>query len=141
MDYLETAIPGDSSHNQLPNPDTIAHTSNILLKGHPDIALSCETMPGPSKHISGCSQSAIGWITGPPMEELEKVPKELKGSATLRVEQHYEKTSTQELLTLAAYVSKDGLVGHHWKERPIGLANFIYPSTGECQGQKVGVGG
>jgi hypothetical protein len=25
-----------------------------------------------------CSQSAIGWITGPPMEELEKVPKELK---------------------------------------------------------------
>jgi hypothetical protein len=38
---------------------------------------------GPSKHRSGCSQSAIGWITGPPMEELEKVPKELKGSATL----------------------------------------------------------
>jgi hypothetical protein len=26
---------------------------------------------------------AIGWITGLPMEELEKVPKELKGSATL----------------------------------------------------------
>jgi hypothetical protein len=40
-------------------------------------------MPGPSKHRSGCSQSAIGWITGLPMEELEKVPKELKGSATL----------------------------------------------------------
>ena len=31
----------------------------------------------------GSSQSAIGWITGLPMEELEKVPKELKGSATL----------------------------------------------------------
>jgi hypothetical protein len=29
------------------------------------------------------SQSAIAWITGLPMEELEKVPKELKGSATL----------------------------------------------------------
>jgi hypothetical protein len=56
------------------------------------------------------------------------------------VEQHYELTSTPELLTLAAYVSKDGLVGHHWKERPIGLANFICPSTGECQGQKVGGG-
>jgi hypothetical protein len=42
-----------------------------------------ETMPGPSKHRSGCSQSAIGWITGPPMEELEKVTKELKGSAAL----------------------------------------------------------
>jgi hypothetical protein len=34
-------------------------------------------------HRSGCSQSAIGWITGPPMEELEKVPKELTGSAIL----------------------------------------------------------
>ena len=75
------------------------------------------------------------------MEELEKVAKELKGSATLQVKQHYELTSTPELLTLAAYISKDGLVGHHWKERPIGLANFICPSTGECQGQKVGVGG
>jgi hypothetical protein len=75
------------------------------------------------------------------MEELEKVPKELKGSATLYVEQHYELTSTPELLPLAAYASKDGLVSHHWKERPIGLANFICPSTGERQGQKVGVGG
>jgi hypothetical protein len=47
------------------------------------MAVSCETMPGPGKHRSGCSQSAIGWNTEPPMEELEKVPKELKGSAIL----------------------------------------------------------
>jgi hypothetical protein len=46
------------------------------------------------------------------------------------VEQQYGLTSIPELLSLAAYVSKDGLVGHHWKERPIGHANFI------CQGQK-----
>jgi hypothetical protein len=64
------------------------------------------------------------------------------------VKQHYELTSTPELLTLAAYVSKDGLVGHHWKERPIGLANFICPSTGNARAKKgewlgrgVGVGG
>jgi hypothetical protein len=44
-------------------------------------------------------------------------------------------------LTLAAYVSKDGLVGHHWKEMPIGQANFICPSTGERQGQKMGMDG
>jgi hypothetical protein len=75
------------------------------------------------------------------MEELEKIPKELKGSATLWVEQGNELTSTPELFTLAACASKDCLVGHHWKERPIGLANFICPSTGERQGQKVGVGG
>jgi hypothetical protein len=29
----ETAIPGDPSHNQPPNTDTIAYTSKILLKG------------------------------------------------------------------------------------------------------------
>jgi hypothetical protein len=44
-------------------------------------------------------------------------------------------------VSLAAYVSEDGLVSHHWEERPIGHANFICPSTGECQGQEVGVGG
>jgi hypothetical protein len=52
------------------------------------------------------------------------------------VEQHYELTSTLELLTLAAYVSKDGLVGHYWKERPIGLANCICPSTGNASAKK-----
>jgi hypothetical protein len=44
-------------------------------------------------------------------------------------------------MSLAAYVSDDGLVGHQWKERPTGSANFICLSTGERQGQKVGVGG
>ena len=42
--------------------------------------------------------------TGPSMEELEKLPKELKGTATLYVEQQYELTSTPELVSLAAYV-------------------------------------
>jgi hypothetical protein len=37
--------------------------------------------------------------------------------------------------------NKDGLVGHQWKERPIGRVNFICLSTGERQGQEVGVGG
>jgi hypothetical protein len=52
------------------------------------------------------------------------------------MEQHNELTSTPELLTLAACVSRDGLVGHHWKERPIGHTNFMCPSVGERQGQK-----
>jgi hypothetical protein len=30
-----------------------------------------------------------------------------------------------ELMSLTAYVAEDGLVGYHWKERPLGLANFI----------------
>ena len=44
-------------------------------------------------------------------------------------------------MSLAAYVAEDGLVGHHWEERLLGLANFICPSTGEHQGQEVVVGG
>jgi hypothetical protein len=79
------------------------------------------------------------------MEELEKIPKELKGSATLYME-HYELTSIPELLTVAAYASKDCLVGHHWKERPIGHANFICPVQRKARAKKwewvvSGVGG
>ena len=48
----------------------------------PVIAVSYEAIPVPGKYRRGCSQSSIGWNTGPLMEELEKVPKELKGSAT-----------------------------------------------------------
>jgi hypothetical protein len=44
-------------------------------------------------------------------------------------------------MSLAAYVAEGDLVGHHWEERPLGLANFICPSTGESQDQEVGVGG
>jgi hypothetical protein len=44
-------------------------------------------------------------------------------------------------MSLVAYVSEDGLVGHHWKERPIGHAKIICLSIGERQGQEVGVGG
>jgi hypothetical protein len=46
-------------------------------------------------------------------------------------------TSTPELLSLAAYVSENSLVGHQWKDRPIGRAHFICPGTGEGQGQEV----
>jgi hypothetical protein len=62
---------------------TLLHMATRFCRRDPDITVSCEAKPVPGKYRSGCSQSAIGWITGPPMEELEKVPKELKGSATL----------------------------------------------------------
>jgi hypothetical protein len=37
-------------------------------------------------------------------------------------------------VSLAAYVAEDGLIGHHLKERPLGIANFICPSTGPRSG-------
>jgi hypothetical protein len=34
-------------------------------------------------------------------------------------------------MSLAAYIAEDGLVGHHWEERPLGLANFILQYGGK----------
>ena len=76
MDHPETAI---ISHEM----QTLLHMPARFCWKDPDIAVSGEAMPVPGKYRSGCSLSSIGWNTGPPMEELEKVPKELKGSATL----------------------------------------------------------
>jgi hypothetical protein len=56
---------------------------------------------------------------------------------------------TPELLSLAVYVAEDGLVGHHWEERLLSIANFICPSTRavqyrakkqECVGRGAGQG-
>ena len=78
MDYPETTPPGDPSHNQPPNPDTIAYARKILLlylQRDPVIAVSYEAMPVPGKCRSEFSQSSIRWNTGPPpMEKLERAP-------------------------------------------------------------------
>jgi hypothetical protein len=39
-------------------------------------------------------------------------------------------------MSLAAYVAEDGLVAHHWEERPLGLANFICPVQGNTRAKK-----
>jgi hypothetical protein len=62
---------------------TLLHMPELFCPKDPDISLSCEAMPMSGKYISGCSQSSIGWSTGPLMKELEKLPKELKGFATI----------------------------------------------------------
>jgi hypothetical protein len=62
---------------------TLLHMPARFCCQDPDIAVSCEAMPMPGKYRSGCSQSSIGWNTGPPMKEVEKITKELKGSTTL----------------------------------------------------------
>jgi hypothetical protein len=62
---------------------TLLHMPTRFCWQDPDIAVSCEAMSVPGKYRSRCSQSSTGWNTGPPMEELEKVPKEREGSAAL----------------------------------------------------------
>jgi hypothetical protein len=59
------------------------------------------------------------------------------------VEQQYERPSTlhpPELVSLAAYESEDGLVGHQWKERPIGRANLYMPQYRGMPGPRSGSG-
>jgi hypothetical protein len=46
-------------------------------------------------------------------------------------------------MSLAAYVAEDGLLSHHWEERPFGIANFICPIKGNARAKKqewVGMG-
>jgi hypothetical protein len=73
------------------------------------------------------------------MEELEKVTKELKGSATLQVEQQYELPSTPhtpELVSLAAYVSEDGLVDHQCKRGPLVVQTLSASVQGNARAKK-----
>ena len=73
------------------------------------------------------------------MEELEKGLKELRGFAAPWREQQCQQarhhgapgdwTTNQKVhmegpMALAAYVVMDGLVGHLWEERPLGLRAF-----------------
>jgi hypothetical protein len=39
-------------------------------------------------------------------------------------------------VSLAPHVSEDGLVSHHWKKRPIGLANSIGPVQENARAKK-----
>jgi hypothetical protein len=64
---------------------------------------------------------------GKEKKRKEKKRKEKKRKEKKRKEKKSEENQYPgELVSLAAYVSEDGLVSHHWKERPIGLANFIH---------------
>jgi hypothetical protein len=41
-----------------------------------------------------------------------------------------------ELLCLAAYVTEDGLIGHHWEERPLVLERLYAPIHGNARDRK-----
>jgi hypothetical protein len=69
-------------------------------------------------------------------QEAYRIP----NSSTYRVAHPFSSPVPPELLSLATFVAEDGLVSHHWEERPLGLANFICPSTGETPGLRSGSG-
>ena len=70
MDHLEPTISRDPSHNHLPNADTIAYTSKILLKG-PGIVSQERAISGSFQQnlASVCNgvrvwKLIMGWIPG-----------------------------------------------------------------------------
>jgi hypothetical protein len=74
------------------------------------------------------------------MKELEKVPKELKGSATLKEEQQYELTSTPRTHVSSCICSRGWPSWPSMQGEALGIVKIICPSTGECQGQEARVG-
>jgi hypothetical protein len=87
--------------------------------------------------------------------EMEKRLKELRGYADPWKEQQYQLVQTprasmdwstnqrihmEQPMVLATYVAEDGLVGHQWEEKTLGL-RYSMPSVGECQDRRMGVGG
>jgi hypothetical protein len=141
MDHLETAISGDPSYNQLPNADTIAYTSKILLKGPRcscllwDYAGAWQTQKWMLTVSYWMDHRAPNGEAGESTQGAKGICNPI-GGTTIWTNQY-----PLELVSLAAYVSEDGLVGHQWKERPISRANFICLTTRECQGQEVRVDG
>jgi hypothetical protein len=41
-------------------------------------------------------------------------------------------------VSLAAYLAEDGLVGHHWDERPLGLGKLYMPQNRGTPGPRSG---
>jgi hypothetical protein len=122
---MSIKIPGDPSHNQPPNPDTIAYASKVLLKGP---WYSCLLWGYASAwQIQKWMLIVIYWMehrapNGGPRESTqgaEGVWNPIDGT-TIWTNQY-----PLDLVSLAAYVSEDGLVGHQWKERPIGLIKYL----------------
>jgi hypothetical protein len=105
-----------------PSFDTYAarvKSSGVLVSSY---CCSTYRVADPFSSLGSFSSSSIGGPVIHPLADCEHPLLCLLGPGIVSQERAI---CTPELLTLAAYVSKDGLVGHHWKERPIGLANFI----------------
>jgi hypothetical protein len=74
------------------------------------------------------------------MKELEKVPKELKESATLWEEQRCELTTASQSCISSCICSRGWPSWPSMGGEALGIMKIICPSTGECQSQKAGVG-
>ena len=99
------------SCKQPPNPNTVVYAKKFCCRTL--IQLSPVRLCQYLANIrSRCSQLSIEWNTGSPVMELEKVPKDLKVSATLQEEQQYALTSTHRACVSSCICSRG------WPSRP-----------------------
>ena len=131
---------GDPFHKQTPNSVTIAYARKVLLTCSWYSYLLCGSAS--AWQIQKWVLTVIYWME-------HRAPNEWARECTQRAKgvwNHIRGTTVwtnqypPELVSLVAHVSEDGLVSHHWEERPLVFLKMIYPSTRECQGQEAGVG-
>ena len=93
-------------------------------------------MPEPDIYRGRCSQPTIGLSSGVPdrrvgegTEGTEGVCSPVEGAtvSTGQTPQSSQGLDHQPKNIQAAYVAEDGLVGHQWEERPLGLRVFDAP--------------
>ena len=106
----------------------------------------------PDKYRIRCSQSTIGLNTVSRMEELEKVPRELKGFATSQEEQQYETMCTPEVIGTKPpnkeYTWRDPwfqpICSRGWSRQSpmggeaLGPVKALCPIVGECHSGEAG---
>ena len=142
MDHLETAAPGDSSHNQPPNADTIAYASKILLKGP---WYSCLPWGFASAwKIQKWMLTVIYRMEHrAPNEEARKSAQGAKGvcnpigRSTIWTNQYPPlRAPVSSCICSRGWPSQQSM-----GREALGLGKTICPSTGECWGQEAGVHG
>ena len=119
------------SHNQPTNADTIAYASKILLK-----------RPWYSCLLWGYASAwqiqkwMLTLINGEARESTQGAEGFCNpiGGTTIWTDQY-----PPELMSLAAYVAEDGLVGHHWEEAPWSC-KFYMPQYRGMPGPRSGSG-
>ena len=120
MDYPETTPPWDPSHNQPPNPDTIAYASKILLKGPWyscllwGYASAWQIQKWMLTVIYRMEHRAPNGGARESTQGAEGVCNPI-GGTTIWTNQY-----AQSCVSIA-YVVEDGLVDHQWEERPLVL--------------------
>jgi hypothetical protein len=135
-DHPETALLRDPSHKQPPNPDTIGYASKILLKGPWYSSLLWGFAS--AWQIQKWMLTVSYWMDHRALNEgarestqgAEGVFNPI-GGTTLWTNQY-----PLELMSLTAYVAEDGLVSHHWEERPLVLQRSYTPVQGNTRARK-----